>query len=116
MGSELVHLHVKYVFTGESFTIFRNWASAGRGSLPRVSKASRCQSIRIKQHTFYKANSQVLNLFAIPPLYVPWSLAFKHVLFFSFGSGPPSPNEILRWPRLLKNAALAEEYGEESMI
>ena len=39
MGMELVGLHVKDLFTGESFTISRNWLTLGGAVSPKSARA-----------------------------------------------------------------------------
>lgn len=105
MGSELTGLHVKCVLTGEPLTTCANWLVLGDTISSRVSKAPRCQSIRIRRDASYKPMLR-FSITLLSLLNTVSGRCHSNLLFFLFGSGTLSPNEILRLPSLLKNAAL----------
>ena len=94
-GFELTGLHVKGVLTGGPLTTCANWLVLGGTISSRVSKAPRCQSIRIRRDASYKPMLR-LSITLLSLLNTVSCRRHSDFYFFVFGSGTLSPNEILR--------------------
>ena len=105
MGSELIGLCVKAVLTGEPLTTCANWLILGGTVSPG---SARLQDVKASESEEMLLTRPMLRfLITLLSSLKILSLVYGfQTFFFLFGGGTLSPNEILRLPSLIKNAAL----------